>query len=435
MIGGQNVNTRRRVNRRTLLQTSSLAAVAAVAPWRGTLQATQATTTLRVWHVNETELVPINEAFVVENPDVAIEYQYFPWGEFWDKLNAAYAAGDPPDVHRQDDDELPFFAQRQTLTPMDDYLANIEQDDLYWNIVELTRVGGKLWVSVPAFRVGTLLYNKSMFEAAGVPLPPAAYPSEEWTWDVFAETSRALSKPDELIFGVGGVENMDFVTAMVRSNGGDILSEDCLTFRLGEPEAVEAMQKVADLVLTDRAAADPESIAAFGGEALEMFNQGRLAMVVTQTRELPAEDVDFEWGYAGWPYFPDKEPVVFAAIECFGVPAVTKHPEQAIAYAAYLMSPEAQTILAETKNVIPINRAAAEDIWVPAGKADRAFVLEAAKYGRTNPFAVGFGRVQDQTWPIFNEIFLGQKTIEQALAEATPLADAALQEAGGCLGT
>jgi multiple sugar transport system substrate-binding protein len=425
------VMTRRRVNRRTLLQTSSLAAAGLLAPWRSGARAAQDEVTLRVWHVNETELVPINEVFTAEHPGVSIDYQYYPWGEFWDKLNAAYAAGDPPDVHRQDDDELPFFAQRETLTPMDDYLADVAQDDLYWNIVELTRVGGKLWVSVPAFRVGTMVYNKTMFEEAGVPLPPAAYPSDEWTWDAFVEASKALSKPDELIFGVGGVNNMDFVTAMVRSNGGDILSEDCMTFRLGEPVAV---QRVADLILTDRAAADPESIEAFGGDTMEMFNQGRLGMVITQTRETPAEDVDFEWAYGGWPVFPDKDPVVFAAIECFGVPTVSKHLDQATEYASYLMSPEAQTILAETKNVIPINRAAAEDIWVPAGKADRAFMLEAANYGRTNPFAVGFGTVQDQTWPLFEEIFLGRRPVEEVVAEATTLADAALQEAGGCLG-
>ena len=403
-------------------------------PWGRSVRAAQDDVTLRVWHVDETELIPINEAFTAAHAGVAIDYQFYPWGEFWDKLNAAYAAGDPPDVHRQDDDELPFFAQRKTLTPMDDYLAGVNQDDLYWNIVELTRVGGKLWVSVPAFRVGTLVYNKTMFEAAGIPLPPAAYPSDEWTWDAFVEASKALSKPDELIFGVGGVNDMDFVTAMVRSNGGDILSEDCMAFRLGEPDAVAAMQQIADLILVDRAAADPESIEAFGGDEMEMFNQGRLGMVITQTRETPADDVDFEWGYGGWPIFPDKEPVVFAAIECFGVPTVSKYLPQATAYASYLMSPEAQAILAETKNVIPINRAAAEDIWVPAGKADRAFMLDAANYGRTNPFAVGFGAVQDQTWPLFEEIFLGRRTVEEVTAEATTLANAALQEAGGCLG-
>jgi multiple sugar transport system substrate-binding protein len=429
--------SRYRFNRRRAIGAASAAAAGLMAPgWSGgaAVRAAQdEPVTLRVWHVNETELVPINEMYVAEHPDTTIEYQYYPWGEFWDKLNAAYAAGDPPDVHRQDDDELPFFAARQTLAPMDDHLAGIVQDDLYWNIVELTRVGGKLWVSVPAFRVGSLLYNKTMFEQAGVALPPAAYPSDDWTWDAFVEASRALSKPDELVFGVGGVDDMDFVTAMVRSNGGDILSEDCLSFTLGEPVAVEAMQRVADLVLTDRAAADPESIEAFGS-TIDMFNQGRLGMAITQTRETPPDDVDFEWGYAGWPIFPDKEPVVFAAIECFGVPAMGRHLEAATGYAATLMSPEAQMLLAATKNVIPINRQAAEDVWVPAGKADRAFLLDAANYGRTNPFAVGFGQVQDETWPIFGEIFLGQKTVEQALEEAVPMADAALQAAGGCLG-
>ena len=138
-VEGSDVITRRLLNRRTLLQTSSVAMTGLLTPWGRSVRAAQDDVTLRVWHVDETELIPINEAFTAAHAGVAIDYQFYPWGEFWDKLNAAYAAGDPPDVHRQDDDELPFFAQRKTLTPMDDYLAGVNQDDLYWNIVELTR--------------------------------------------------------------------------------------------------------------------------------------------------------------------------------------------------------------------------------------------------------------------------------------------------------
>ena len=65
--------------------------------------------TLNVWHVNETEFDAVIDAFEAQNPNVSIEFQYYPWGAYFDNLQTAYAGGTPPDVHRQDDDEIPFF--------------------------------------------------------------------------------------------------------------------------------------------------------------------------------------------------------------------------------------------------------------------------------------------------------------------------------------
>ena len=98
------------------------------------------------------------------------------------------------------------------------------------------------------------------------------------------------------------------------------------------------------------------------------------------------------------------------------------------------MSEDAQTILAETKNVIPINKAAAEEVWTAQVDYNRDLLVEAAQYGRTNPFAVGFGRAQEIAWPAIQEVMLGQKTAEEAMTEVKPLVDEALQEIGGCLG-
>ena len=193
------------------------------------------------------------------------------------------------------------------------------------------------------------------------------------------------------------------------------------------------MQRVVDLIHNDKAAVDPETVEAMGG-VTEMFQQGRLGMHFSTVRESPTEDVDFEWGYAPLPSFPGNDPVIFAAIEASGVPAEAAHAEEAAAFAAFLMSDESQQILAETKNIIPINRAAAE-VWAESGQgAGRDLILQSVPYARTLPFAVGFGRVQDLTWPLFGEVFLGQRSVDEALEEAVPLANEALAEAGGCLG-
>jgi multiple sugar transport system substrate-binding protein len=389
---------------------------------------------LSVWHVDEDELDPIIELFKEQHANVDVAYQFYPWGEFWDKLNTAYAAGTPPDVHRQDDDEIPFFVQRGVLLPVDEAVSAVAKpDELYWPILESTKIDGKLWIVAPATRVANLVYNKTLFEEAGVPLPPTTFPSEEWSWDAFAEAARKLTDPAKQQYGFAGADSLDFVISMGRSNGGDVISTDCMASTMHEPAMAEAFQKAADMILVDKSAVDPETATALGG-GWEMFNQGKVAMIFAQTRDLPAEDVTFAWDVAGLPVFPGKEPSIFAAIECFGVPQTTKYPSQAMAFAAAMMSEPSQRIFAQTKNIIPVNKKAATEVWVPAAKYNRQLLLDAAPYGRTLPFAVGFGAVQDATWPIYGEIFRGQKTVADALAEAQPLADAELAKAGGCLG-
>lgn len=438
------MNEQRLLSRRLFLSLSATATVGVmIAACTTTMPAAPAgapdapaagAVTLRVWHTAENELDPIIDLFKEKYPNVEIEFQFYPWGEFWDKLNTAYAAGTPPDVHRQDDDEIPFFVQRGVLLPVDEAVgAVVNPDELYWSILESTKINGQLWIVAPATRVANLVYNKTLFEEAGIPLPPRTFPSDEWTWDIFADTARKLTDASKQQFGFAGADSMDFIISMGRSSGGDVISEDCMTSMMHEPAMAGAFQRSADMILVDKSAVDPETASALGG-GWEMFNQGKIAMIFAQTRDLPAEDVTFEWDVAGLPVFPGQEPSIFAAIECFGVPKATQHPQEATAFAAEMMSEPSQRIFAETKNIIPINKKAATEVWVPAATYNRQLLLDAAPYGRTLPFAVGFGAVQDATWPIYAEIFTGLKTVEAALAEAQPLADAELSKAGGCLG-
>ena len=436
---------RQQLSRRRFLQVSAIAGLGmayaactpavAPAPEGGAAPAAE-TVQLSVWHVDETELATIIANFEEANPNVKVAFQYYPWGDFFDKLNTAYAAGTPPDVHRQDDDEIPYFAQRKVLLPLEEYLlGTLNQDELYWDAVASTMIGGHLWVAIPAMRVDNLVYNKDMFEAAGLALPPTTYPSEEWTFDNFREVAAALSKPDEMIFGAAGVNSADFMTSIGRSQGGKILDEGCLEFLMHEEPMVNAIQAAADMMQVDKSAADPETMDAMGG-GMEMFNLGQIGMAYAQTRDTPAEDVPFAWDVAPMPIVPGFDPVHFAAIECYGIPAVTKVPDQALAFAAHLMSEGSQQILAETKNIIPINVKAATEVWAAPDRvpSNRKALVESLAYAKTLPFAVGFGQVQDIAWPAIQEVALGQKTAQAAMDEVKPRCDQVLQEAGGCLG-
>ena len=391
--------------------------------------------TLNVWHVNETEFDAVIDAFEAQNPNVSIEFQYYPWGAFFDNLQTAYAGGTPPDVHRQDDDEIPFFVQRGALLSLTQALADLNPDDFFWDALSSTAINGEVWVSVPAMRVDNLIINKTMFEDAGVALPPLEYPSADWSWESFSETAVALTDADNLVYGMAGLNSADHSISHGRALGGDVISEDCLEFLMNGAGMVRAFDNSAALIQEGGGAVDPETQEALGG-ASEMFIGGQAAMIYQQSRfPRGIDEVDFEWEIRGIPTYADADgPANFLAIECFGVAASTSHPEEAAKFAVFLMGSESQTILAETKSIIPFSRAAANDIWLPKGPVGREILVEGLNYARSLPFAVAFGELQDVVWPEIQQIFLGQKSAQEVFDAAKPAVDEILAGVGGCVG-
>ena len=390
---------------------------------------------IEVWHTAD-EFDAIIPNFQLDHPNVKVNFQHYPWGEYFEKLELRYAAGDPPDVHRQDDDEIPAFAARGLLMPMEDHvLAAINKEDLSWGTIESTMIEGHLYVVISHTRAANIWYNKDMFDAAGVDYPPATYPSDDWTWEKFVETARALTNVAEMQYGVADTSNPDQIVSIGRSNGGTVMSEDCSEFLMNEEPMVWAIQAMADLMLKEPVgAADVETQQAFGG-AGELFYTGKAAMLMGSTRGGPLTNaVDFEWDYAGLPIIKGKKPGVVGWIECYGVPQATQHPREATEFAVYLMQEKAQDLFAKSKSVIPINNKAAET-WVQRIPQNRQVLIDAAPYSGTLPFAVGFPKLQEIAWPMLAEVMLGQKTAQEAMDEAKPLCDAALAEAGGCLGS
>ena len=91
-----------------------------------------------------------------------------------------------------------------------------------------------------------MFYNKAIFERAGVDLP-----TDEWTWDDFsdaaADISAALS--GEGVYGaVMPYSGQSAYYNTIFQAGGHVISEDGTSSGYGEPEAIEGIQFITDLV-------------------------------------------------------------------------------------------------------------------------------------------------------------------------------------------
>ena len=129
--------------------------------------------TFQIWDVAQKEgMEAICAAYTEKNPNVTIEVQVTSWNEYWTKLEAAATSGKMPDIFWMHTNELLKYADNGMLADCTDI---IEADK--FSEISLSNVSGSdgTYYGVPKDKdtVG-LVYNKEMFDAAGV-----AYPTED----------------------------------------------------------------------------------------------------------------------------------------------------------------------------------------------------------------------------------------------------------------
>ena len=78
------------------------------------------------------------------------------------------------------------------------------------------------------------------------PLPTGSSP--DWTWDVFLDAARRLTKPDGAQWGFNTGRSIRTWAVWVWSNGGEVIDEQKLVCTLDQAPAVEGLQFLQDLI-------------------------------------------------------------------------------------------------------------------------------------------------------------------------------------------
>jgi len=183
-------------------------------------------------------------------PWITVENVLVPGGERLQKIQTAIAAGTPPDVPMIHQSEIPMFALRDALIPLDDYMAQdgVRYDEYYDYAIKASQWQGKTF-TLPNVSAAYQLYfyNVPAFEEAG--LDPENPPK---TWDELTAAAEALTiREDGAIKRLGyrfyhGLPGLnDFMQALV-SNNGEYLSEDGRSVKFSSPEALEALNWLLD---------------------------------------------------------------------------------------------------------------------------------------------------------------------------------------------
>lgn len=226
---------------------------------------------------------PIVDAFIADgHPDVQFNFIHQP-DEYETKLQALIAAGTGPDVFLLNSNQILRFADEGVILDQQPYYdaAGIDVDATYVDAA-IWRWDGELLAVAPSMNSIIVFYNKAMFDAAGVAYPPHEA-NAAWTWDQFVETAQALTSGEGMdkVYGVYVAPWSTVWTPFLFSNGAAWFNDDVSELTLNSPQAVEVLENMANLRLTDGVAPTLDIADSIGWDV--MLQSGRAAMLIDGT--------------------------------------------------------------------------------------------------------------------------------------------------------
>lgn len=129
------------------------------------------------------------ELFEERNPGIKITAEYSGFDGYFDKLNTQIAAGNAPDLIQMGGN-IKEYVDKNALLDLKPYVGTIlRQEDFSEGLINKATFDGKFYGVTLGVSSFGLIYNATMFEKAGVAVPP-----ESWTYDDFKNVAIEISQ-------------------------------------------------------------------------------------------------------------------------------------------------------------------------------------------------------------------------------------------------
>jgi multiple sugar transport system substrate-binding protein len=294
-----------------------------------------------------------SQEFMEANPNVKIDHQTIPTDQYATKVQTLYAAGTPPDVYCYLQEVTPIItvAQKGMHLPLTDY---IERDGYDLSDFRPDSLALYIWDDVHYalprdYGNQNIYYNVDLFEADGIPTPPADWEDTTWTFEAFLETAKALTKTAN-----GRTEQWGFLvnrgqrpySSWLYSNGGGLVHKDdrgvATDSAMTDEASVEALQFVQDLIYTHKVAPSPDIESELGG--FDLFATGRVGMMVNNPSAVNRYRTieSFRWNVATIPLGKAERRGTGGGGTGWAAGASTSIPDLAWEFIKHITSPQAE---------------------------------------------------------------------------------------------
>ncbi len=368
-----------------------------------------------------------------EDTGVKVEMIVTDVDQYATKLQAAVAGNKVPDVFYIEQANLQSYVNSGVLKDItaDVEASGVDLDNLWKYGVDSYRYDGKvqgqgalygLPKDVGPFSFG---YNKTMFEAAGIPLPSV---DEPYTLDEFVDVAKKLTLDTdgdgELDQWGTGLNVQWNLQPFVWSNGGDWTNEDKTKVTVDTPEFAEALQWFADLQNVHGVTPSAEQAQTL--DTYQRWMVGEIGFFPVGPWDVSTyAQLDFDWDLIPYPAGSTGEPATWIGSLGIGVSNTTKHAAEATKLVTYLSADAAaQQTLVDAGVQIP-NLIDMAETWAgeatdkPANRQEFLDIVQ--DYGRPMPAAVTYGaQWYDDLWTNIQPVLDGKQTAAAYLKEAQP---------------
>lgn len=193
------------------------------------------------------------------------------------KLSAGFTGGSYPDIsyaYGSWAGDLGASGKAQDLT------SYVNDPSFKWDEIpaaarETATTNGKV-IGVPALVDNlALIYNKKLFDAAGL-----AYPTDQWSWDDFRAAAKKLTDKNTNTYGTaysvsGGEETTWHLWPMLWQHGGRILDGTKPAFN--SPAGVAGLETLRQIAVDDKSMYLDQT----DEKTAPLFNGGHLAMMIS----------------------------------------------------------------------------------------------------------------------------------------------------------
>ena len=305
------------------------------------------------WDKNqEPGMQAMADAFMAENPDIQVELQVSNWGDYWTKLEAATLGGNMPDVFWMHVTRFDKYAGAGKLMPFSDMVAADPEVD-YGNypegIAELYTLDGVNYGIPKDFDTIGLIYNKDLFDAAGLD-----YPDSSWTWDTLVEAAKVLTDEENGVYGFAAAANrQESYYNFILQNGGSIIDTAANRTDFDSPQVIGAIQYLYDMIHVHKVSptvqqmADTKPQVMFSSGKVAMYYAGAWNVTWLTKKEATSQIADIAVLPRGV-----RRATVYNGL-ANAAAADTEHPEEVWRFVKFLGSREANLISASEGSAIP----------------------------------------------------------------------------------
>lgn len=359
--------------------------------------------------------------FESQNPGIKVKWVDVPWAAMESKILTAVSAKTPPDVVNLNPDFAAQLAGRNAWLDLDAKVSPEVRSSYLPNIWQASTLNGKSFGIPWYLTTRVTIYNTDLLKQASISKPPATYQE-------LAQAARQIhDKTGKYAFFTTFVpqDSGEVLESLVQMGVNLVDKQEKAAFNTAEGRA--GFQYWVDLY--QQGLLPKECLTQGHRHAIDLYQSGETAFLASGAEFLKtiannAPQVAKSSTIA--PQITGNTGKKNVAVMNVVIPRSSKNPDAALKFALFVTNDDNQLAFAKAANVLPstvraLSNSYFREVTANASTAEKARIISAQEMQKAQvltPKMKDFKLLQRSIYENLQAAMLGQKTVDQAVADA-----------------